>query len=181
MGSCPALTGAATHSGGRAEELVLDSASAHASASLAARLRQLHQMSVAREAELEAAERAVEMETGVPAMFAPHHSSSAAAASNTDAQALLPRFRTAGGVAGDDVVASETAKANAKIEADKKKAQAAALQASRTRTAKEKFAECMEKCDEEKAEAETGIKVNFCEKWTDYFCGCWMANGGSCK
>ena len=180
MGSCAALTGAATRSGGRAEELVLDSASAHASASLAARLRQLQQMSAAREAELEAAERAVEMETGVPAMFARHSSE---AASNTGAQ--LPRFRAAsiseGGVAGDDVVASETAKANAKIEADKKKAQAAALQASRTRTAKEKFAECMEKCDEEKAEAETGIKVNFCEKWTDYFCGCWMANGGSCK
>jgi hypothetical protein len=39
----------------------------------------------------------------------------------------------------------------------------------------------MEKCDEERMEAESGIKVNYCDSWTDYFCGCFFAHGGACK
>ena len=39
----------------------------------------------------------------------------------------------------------------------------------------------MEKCDEEKAEAETGVKINYCQKWSDYFCGCFLARGGACS
>ncbi len=118
--------------------------------SLTTRLRQLHELKDSRDAALaraaaaeahennaleEATERALEVETGIAAMFS--HSASSLSRFRGGSAVRLQSSATASAM-GDDIVASETAKATAAIEADKKTKQAAAQAASRIRDAKQK-------------------------------------------
>lgn len=109
---------------------ILDAAASDAS--LRSRLHQLHAIQQRRAAvEAESTANTDEDDGGLATMLA-----SAASLSRFRGYAARSAHHQHAG--GDDVVASETAKANAKIEADKRKSAAAAKQASQVRKAKEK-------------------------------------------
>ena len=137
----------------RADASALDAATADAS--LTSRLRQLRalrqsqQAAIARSAATAAAESS---QRQTDSQYVSEEDSTSLAAMIAHSAASLSRFRgysthslshthahSSQRSHGDDVVASETQKATAKIEADKKKDEASAMKASRVRQGKEKY------------------------------------------